>query len=84
MGADYGWTADDVAWEIDFSGNETGCLEDMICDPSGGSVLALRPGVSARTVIQSLDSERLHARARRADLVDGVGQRAVHPGCLPA
>jgi hypothetical protein len=55
MGADYGWTADDVAWEIDFSGNETGCLEDMICDPSGGSVLALRPGVSARTVIQSLD-----------------------------
>ena len=56
MEADYGWTADDVAWEIDFSGNETGCLEDMICDPSGGSVLALRPGVSARTVIQSLDA----------------------------
>ncbi|HSS68729.1 MAG TPA: hypothetical protein VLK34_09285 [Nocardioidaceae bacterium] len=55
MEADYGWTADDVAWEIDFSGNETGCLEDMICDPSGGSVLSLRPGVSARTVIQSLD-----------------------------
>jgi hypothetical protein len=54
MADDYGWTADDVVWEIDFAGNETGCSEDMLCDPSGGSVLALRDGVTARAVIQSL------------------------------
>jgi hypothetical protein len=54
MAADYGWTADDVAWEIDFTGSETGCTEDMLCDPSTGSVLALRPAVDGRTVVQSL------------------------------
>jgi hypothetical protein len=56
MESDYGWTADDVAWEIDFSGDETGCLEDMICDPSGGSVIALSPDVTARTIIESLSA----------------------------
>jgi hypothetical protein len=54
MAADYGWTADDVVWEIDFTGSETGCTEDMLCDPSTGSVLALRPAVDERTVVQSL------------------------------
>jgi hypothetical protein len=54
MADEYGWTADDVAWEIDFSGNETGCTEDMICDPSGGSVLGLRPDLDTRVVVGSL------------------------------
>jgi hypothetical protein len=54
MDDDYGWTADDVAWEVDFSGNETGCTEDMMCDPSGGAVLALRPDLDTRVVIGSL------------------------------
>jgi hypothetical protein len=54
MADDYGWTGDDVAWEIDFSGNETGCTEDMICDPSGGSVLGLRPDLDTRVVVGSL------------------------------
>jgi hypothetical protein len=53
MSAQYGWTADDVAWEIDFTANETGCTRDMLCDPSNGAVLALRDDVAARTVIQS-------------------------------
>jgi hypothetical protein len=54
MADEYGWTADDVVWEIDFAGNETGCSEDMICDPSGGSVLALRDEIGERAVVRSL------------------------------
>ena len=54
MEDNFGWTADDVTWEIDFSGNETGCTRDMLCDPSGGSVLALRSGISGHTIVQSL------------------------------
>jgi hypothetical protein len=54
MDADYGWSADDVAWEIDFTGSETGCTEDMLCDPSTGSVLSLRPAVDERDVVQAL------------------------------
>ena len=54
MDADYGWSADDVAWEIDFTGSESGCTEDMLCDPSTGSVLSLRPAVDERDVVQSL------------------------------
>jgi hypothetical protein len=54
MDADYGWSADDVVWEIDFTGSETGCTEDMLCDPSNGSVLSLRPAVDERDVVQSL------------------------------
>lgn len=54
MSLDYGWTAEDVEWEVDFSSAETGCLQSMICDRASGYVLALRRDLDFRVVLQSL------------------------------
>jgi len=54
LALDYGWTAEDVAWEIDFSGSEHACLEDMICDRATGYVVALRRDLDWRSILRSL------------------------------
>jgi hypothetical protein len=54
MSLDYGWTAEDVDWEIDYTGTEHGCVRSMICDPGHGFVLALRKDLDWRMVEESL------------------------------
>jgi len=54
LALDYGWTGEDVVWEVDFSAPETGCLESMICDRATGYAVAFRDDLSMRTVLQSL------------------------------
>ena len=54
MSIDWGWTAEDVDWEVDFSASETGCLRSMLCDRAAGYVLKLRNDLEWRSVLQSL------------------------------
>lgn len=54
LSLDYGWTGEDVVWEVGFSAPETGCLESMICDRANGYAVAFRDDLSMRTVLQSL------------------------------
>lgn len=55
MAIDYGWTAEDVDWEVDFSSAETGCAQAMLCGRASGYVLALRRSLEWRDVLESLD-----------------------------
>lgn len=54
MALDYGWTGEDVAWEVDFALTEDGCQRSMLCDTSHGFVLGLRPDLDWSVVTQSL------------------------------
>ncbi|HEY7042179.1 MAG TPA: hypothetical protein VH419_00780, partial [Nocardioidaceae bacterium] len=54
MSRDFGWTGDDVDWEVDFATVETGCLRSMLCSTGRGRVFGLRPGLDWSVVTDSL------------------------------
>lgn len=54
MAIDYGWTGEDVAWEVDFAVTEQGCLRSMLCQTAHGYVLGLRPDLDWGVVTRSL------------------------------
>jgi hypothetical protein len=54
MALDYGWTGEDVRWEIDFTATEDGCVRSMLCEPAHGYILGLRDDLDWRTVLESL------------------------------
>lgn len=54
MAIDYGWTGEDVAWEVDFTVVEEGCRRSMLCDRAHGFVLGLRPELDWSVVTGSL------------------------------
>jgi hypothetical protein len=56
MSLDYGWTGEDVDWEIDFAATETGCLRSMICTTSHAYALGLRRDLDWSIVTKSLAS----------------------------
>jgi hypothetical protein len=53
LALDYGWTAEDVDWEVDFSAAEFGCLRAMLCGSAHGYVIGLRKDLDWRTVVDS-------------------------------
>jgi hypothetical protein len=54
MARDYGWTGEDVDWEVDFASTEEGCQRSMLCETARGSVLGLRKDLDWIDVISSL------------------------------
>jgi hypothetical protein len=54
MSIDYGWTGEDVSWEIDFTATEDGCVRSMLCEPAQGYILGLRHDLDWRTILESV------------------------------
>lgn len=54
MALDYGWTGEDVSWEVDFALPETGCYRSMLCETAHGYVLGLRRDLDWSVVTDSL------------------------------
>jgi hypothetical protein len=61
MSLDYGWTGEDVAWEVDFVLTEDGCGRSMLCDTSHGYVLGLRRDLDWSVVTKSLQDNGFEA-----------------------
>lgn len=53
MSLDYGWTGEDVAWEVDFTVTEEGCRRSMLCEPGHGYALGLRADLDWSVVTNS-------------------------------
>ena len=61
MSLDYGWTGEDVAWEVDYVLTEDGCQRSMLCDTSHGFVLGLRRDLDWSVVTKSLQDNGFEA-----------------------
>jgi hypothetical protein len=61
MSLDYGWTGEDVGWEVDFVLTEDGCRQSMLCDTSRGYVLGLRLDLDWSVVTKSLQDNGFEA-----------------------
>ena len=56
MALDYGWTGEDVAWEVDFAVTEEGCFRSMLCQTAHGYALGLDPDLDWSVVTKSLEN----------------------------
>lgn len=75
LAIDYGWAAEDVDWELDFSAAETGCLESMICDRATGYLIGLRPALGWRGVLESLQDNGFRPAADGISWAAPEGER---------